>query len=63
MVFSVAEGVLELKEDDLQESTNLQISVVLQKGKGDNAWQHAQLFRQTDNATDQFPFMVHIKYE
>lgn len=58
------EGVIEISEKELEDSpSKLEISVVLQKGKGDCAWQHAQLFRQADKATEQFPFMIHIKYQ
>ncbi|KAK7072532.1 Peptide-N(4)-(N-acetyl-beta-glucosaminyl)asparagine amidase [Halocaridina rubra] len=57
-------GVLELSGDSLSDNpTKLEVSASLEKGRGEVAWQHAQLFRQNDSATDQFPFMIHIKYE
>ncbi|XP_068205912.1 peptide-N(4)-(N-acetyl-beta-glucosaminyl)asparagine amidase [Palaemon carinicauda] len=58
------EGVIEISEKDLEDNpTKLEISAVLQKGKGDCAWQHTQLFRQAANAKENFPFLVHIKYQ
>ncbi|XP_045625192.2 peptide-N(4)-(N-acetyl-beta-glucosaminyl)asparagine amidase isoform X1 [Procambarus clarkii] len=57
------EGVLELTEGDLQhETTKLELSAHLSNGQGENAWQQAQLFRQSDSSLDQFPFLIHIKY-
>lgn len=58
------DGVLELSKDSLEDNpTKLELSVILQKGKGESAWQHAQLFRQSDSATDQYPLLIHIRYE
>lgn len=56
-------GVLELKDEDLNDGPKkLELSARLVDGKGDCAWQHAQLFRQSDSATEQYPFLIHIKF-
>ncbi|XP_069940882.1 peptide-N(4)-(N-acetyl-beta-glucosaminyl)asparagine amidase isoform X2 [Cherax quadricarinatus] len=57
------EGVLELFQCDLEhEASIIELSARLLNGQGENAWQHAQLFRQSDSSLDQFPFLIHIKY-
>ncbi|XP_047480143.1 peptide-N(4)-(N-acetyl-beta-glucosaminyl)asparagine amidase-like [Penaeus chinensis] len=57
------DGVLELKGEDLNDSpVQLELSAKLADGNGDCAWQHAQLFRQLDSATEQFPLLIHINF-
>ncbi|XP_071523936.1 peptide-N(4)-(N-acetyl-beta-glucosaminyl)asparagine amidase [Panulirus ornatus] len=57
------DGVMELSAEDLQnKTTKLELSARLLNSQGENSWQHAQLFRQSDSSTDQFPFLVHIKF-
>merc|ERR1712179_470582 len=58
------DGVLELKKEDLSSNTHrLELSAELCNGNGDEAWQHAQLFRQGDSEHDKYPLMVHIKFD
>lgn len=38
------------------------ICVKLSGGKGDCAWQHTQLFRQSTSAVDEFPFELEISF-
>lgn len=38
------------------------ICVKLSGGKGDCAWQHTQLFRQSTTAVDEFPFELEISF-
>uniref|UniRef100_A0A6A7FUE5 Peptide-N(4)-(N-acetyl-beta-glucosaminyl)asparagine amidase n=3 Tax=Hirondellea gigas TaxID=1518452 RepID=A0A6A7FUE5_9CRUS len=40
----------------------LEVRVVLEGGVGDNAWQHAQLFRLNDNDTQSVPFMIDLQF-
>ncbi|CAL4065500.1 unnamed protein product, partial [Meganyctiphanes norvegica] len=52
-----------IKKDDISSNTHkLELSAELCDGDGNEAWQHAQLFRQTDSDHDKYPFMVHIKF-
>ncbi|KFM74833.1 Peptide-N(4)-(N-acetyl-beta-glucosaminyl)asparagine amidase, partial [Stegodyphus mimosarum] len=54
-----AKDVVPLKADEFRGSTNLTISAELVEGSGNQAWQHAQLFRQTLDSSE-FPFEVEI---
>lgn len=50
-----------VSKDQLSDSSKFSIRVRLSGGKGDCAWQHAQLFRQSLTSTD-FPFQLSIKF-
>lgn len=39
------------------------ITAILTGGKGDNAWQQTQLFRQSTNGKDDFPFEINIELQ
>lgn len=45
---------------DLHGCKTLTITAVLQGGKGDLAWQHTQLFRQSTNDRDSYPFEIKL---
>ncbi|GFO05281.1 peptide-n(4)-(n-acetyl-beta-glucosaminyl) asparagine amidase [Plakobranchus ocellatus] len=45
---------------DLKGSKMLTVTAVLQHGKGGNAWQHTQLFRQALSETDSYPFYIKL---
>lgn len=60
VLFSGFQDVYEFRE--FQGEEWLTISVELSGGKGDVAWQHAQLFRQALNDKD-FPFVVNFTFK
>lgn len=39
------------------------ISAILSRGKGDCAWQHTQLFRQSITSNDDYPFELRISFK
>ena len=47
--------------DAFQGSTQLELTAKLKNGLGDNAWQHAQLFRQEMSNFKDYPFDIIIK--
>lgn len=47
--------------DAFQGSTQLELTAKLKGGSGDNAWQHAQLFRQEMSNDKDYPFDIIIK--
>lgn len=49
--------------ESVQGLDSFSICVKLRGGKGDCAWQHTQLFRQTVSATDEFPFELQISFD
>lgn len=48
--------------DVLRGRSGFRVRCRLHGGSGDNAWQHAQLFRQASNAADEFPFEVNVVF-
>lgn len=55
----LAENVMVV--DAFKGSFELTLTITVSGGNGDNAWQHAQLFRQPINDA-QFPFEIVITY-
>ena len=52
-----------LKSEELSGSKSLLLKATLSGGKGDVAWQHAQLFRTAfDNLDVQLRFIVKLKF-
>jgi len=49
--------------EEFQGVQELILSVRLSGGKGDNAWQHAQLFRQSVKDKNLFPLDIEITFE
>ncbi|PSN55935.1 Peptide-N(4)-(N-acetyl-beta-glucosaminyl)asparagine amidase [Blattella germanica] len=47
--------------DIFQGTTHLELTAYLEGGSGDNAWQHAQLFRQEMTNNEDYPFDIVIK--
>lgn len=47
---------------NVQGLDSFSICVKLSGGKGDCAWQHTQLFRQSTSANDEFPFELEIGF-
>ncbi|ESP03621.1 hypothetical protein LOTGIDRAFT_237618 [Lottia gigantea] len=52
----------QLTNIDVKGSTTLNITATLTKGTGDNAWQHTQLFRQSSDDKNTYPFELLIKF-
>ena len=50
-----------LNSSDVKGLSKFSVKVVLTGGKGDCAWQHTQIFRQSINS-DEYPFIVNIKF-
>ena len=50
------------KSKSFKGCSELQLSVHLSGGRGDVAWQHAQLFRQTLDSKDEYPFDFTITF-
>lgn len=48
--------------DDLVGNESFTITAILTGGKGDIAWQHTQLFRQSTNGYE-FPFELNIELQ
>lgn len=48
-------------QSNLNGLSKFSIRICLSGGKGDCSWQHAQLFRQSSKATDDYPFELKIK--
>ncbi|KAF2361931.1 Peptide N glycanase PAW domain [Trinorchestia longiramus] len=44
-------------------SGELVVRAVLSGGEGDNAWQHAQLFRMPDDDVDSAPFIIELNFQ
>lgn len=64
ILFSLTGGVLELGKGEVGDGVRrLEVNASLSGGCGENAWQHAQLCRQQDNAVNQFPFCISISFE
>lgn len=49
--------------DDLVGNESFTITAILTGGKGDIAWQHTQLFRQSTNDGDEYPFEINIELQ
>lgn len=47
--------------EDVKNKSEFSIRASLKGGKGDCAWQHAQLFRQNSNAME-YPFVLKIRF-
>ena len=58
-LFFSSDGKL-LKTWSFSGSKSLRLSALLVGGKGDVAWQHAQLFRQPINNKDEFPLDITV---
>ena len=48
---------------DLKGQTGFTLTASLRGGRGDVAWQHTQLFRQSSEDLTSYPFEVRVKFQ